>query len=258
MNAPTLLDSPLAAASDDAGATRLREIPYNYTSFSDREIVIRLLGEEAWRAAGRTARQAPDRPFGAHAVRGAGRHLGGAAQSLPAGRPAGQSEAAPGADRCPAPPPGAKSTSGAASRSGDSGDATARTARSASVETLLRAAKQAIADFSQEFRQTYDLRKRATKLLGRHTRRDNIQFDGLSRVSHVTDATDWRVEYPFVVLTPDTEDEMAGAGAGLHRTRPDHHPARRRHRLHRRRGAADAAVGGDQHRKAGQRWAQSK
>jgi hypothetical protein len=28
---------------------RLREIPYNYTSFSDREIVIRLLGPEAWR-----------------------------------------------------------------------------------------------------------------------------------------------------------------------------------------------------------------
>ena len=28
--------------------TRLREIPYNYTSFSDREIVIRFLGEEVW------------------------------------------------------------------------------------------------------------------------------------------------------------------------------------------------------------------
>ena len=28
---------------------RVREIPYNYTSFSDREIVIRLLGEQAWR-----------------------------------------------------------------------------------------------------------------------------------------------------------------------------------------------------------------
>ena len=27
---------------------RLREIPYNYTSFSDREIVLRLLGNEAW------------------------------------------------------------------------------------------------------------------------------------------------------------------------------------------------------------------
>src|SRR5512142_3283245 len=29
---------------------RLREIPYNYTSFSDREIAIRLLGEAGWRA----------------------------------------------------------------------------------------------------------------------------------------------------------------------------------------------------------------
>ena len=27
---------------------RLREIPYNYTSFSDREIVMRLLGAPAW------------------------------------------------------------------------------------------------------------------------------------------------------------------------------------------------------------------
>ena len=44
---------------------RLREIPYNYTSFSDREIVLRLLGEPAWhlvselraeRVTGRSAR----------------------------------------------------------------------------------------------------------------------------------------------------------------------------------------------------------
>ncbi|MDY0036630.1 MAG: DUF3683 domain-containing protein, partial [Zoogloea oleivorans] len=44
---------------------RLREIPYNYTSFSDREIVIRLLGPDAWetldalrseRVTGRSAR----------------------------------------------------------------------------------------------------------------------------------------------------------------------------------------------------------
>jgi FAD/FMN-containing dehydrogenase len=49
----------------------------------------------------------------------------------------------------------------------------------------------------------------AQRALGRLTAKDNIKFDGLSRVSHVTDATDWRVEYPFVVLTPDTEAEMA-------------------------------------------------
>ena len=34
--------------SDAFAQPRIREIPYNYTSFSDREIVIRLLGAEAW------------------------------------------------------------------------------------------------------------------------------------------------------------------------------------------------------------------
>jgi hypothetical protein len=32
---------------------------------------------------------------------------------------------------------------------------------------------------------------------------DNIAFDGYGPGLHVTDATDWRVEYPFVVLYPD-------------------------------------------------------
>src|SRR5690606_8208629 len=45
-NAPTKIEQLLAAA--DGGAPRLREIPYNYTSFSDREIVLRLLGAHAW------------------------------------------------------------------------------------------------------------------------------------------------------------------------------------------------------------------
>src|SRR5436309_3370106 len=41
-----------------------------------------------------------------------------------------------------------------------------------------------------------------------------LRLLGLSRVAHVTDATDWRVEYPFVVLTPDTEAEMAALVQG--------------------------------------------
>ena len=49
MNAPTTLQE-LNAFADDAkpGEARIREIPYNYTSFSDREVVIRLLGARAW------------------------------------------------------------------------------------------------------------------------------------------------------------------------------------------------------------------
>src|SRR6187431_938104 len=46
MNAPTTFEQLVAAVDGDA--PRLREIPYNYTSFSDREIAIRLLGSRSW------------------------------------------------------------------------------------------------------------------------------------------------------------------------------------------------------------------
>ncbi len=93
-------------------------------------------------------------------------------------------------------------------------DDEAQRQRSANVVKLLRAAGKAVADFGEEFKQTYDLRKRTNKVLGRYTDKHNICFDGMKRISHVTDATDWRVEYPFVVLTPDTEEEMAGLVKG--------------------------------------------
>src|SRR5205823_9527017 len=93
-------------------------------------------------------------------------------------------------------------------------DPTAASARSHAVEQLLVAARKAVDDFGNEFREMYDLRKRAKAVLGRYTDKRNIRFDGMHRTSHVTDATDWRVEYPFLVLLPDTEDEMAGLVKG--------------------------------------------
>src|SRR5213592_167104 len=49
MNAPTSLNHLLSAPGTQPHVhERIREIPYNYTSFSDREIVIRLLGEHSW------------------------------------------------------------------------------------------------------------------------------------------------------------------------------------------------------------------
>ena len=115
---------------------------------------------------------------------------------------------------------------------------------------IAAAAAQAVRRFEQQFADFAAMRKRAQRLLRKHTRADNVRFDAFSRVSHVTDATDWRVELPFVVLMPDTEAEIPASGARLHRTRPDHHSARRRHRLYRRGRAADALVRGDQHREA--------
>ncbi|MEO8170404.1 MAG: DUF3683 domain-containing protein, partial [Oxalobacteraceae bacterium] len=209
MNAPAQIQALLSDAPAGAAPSRLREIPYNYTSFSDREIVIRLLGAEAWnqldtlrgaRQTGRSARMLYE-VLGDIWVVQRNPYLQDDMLDNPKRRQAlidALNHRLTEVER-----------RRVSTDLADAGDADALR-RSASVAALLTAARQAVADFAEEFRRTYDLRRRASKELGRYTEKDNIKFDGLSRVSHVTDATDWRVEYPFVVLTPDTEDEMAG------------------------------------------------
>lgn len=202
------MNAPIAQAMLEAKVAepaRLREIPYNYTSFSDREIVIRLLGSSAWdvlnqlrqeRQTGRSARMLyevlgdmwvvqrnpylqddllhnPDR-----------RKL--LVEALQHRMAEVQKRRIPQED----------------------------THRDQLVGQLIEAANRAVREFDRMFEEAAELRQRVRKTLGKLTHKDNIKFDGLSRVSHVTDATDWRVEYPFVVLTPDTEAEMAGLVKG--------------------------------------------
>ncbi|MDO9571303.1 MAG: DUF3683 domain-containing protein, partial [Hydrogenophaga sp.] len=197
MNASTPL-SLLENATDDA--PRLREIPYNYTSFSDREIVMRLLGARAWalldelrgeRRTGRSARMLYE-VLGDIWVVQRNPYLQDDLLDNPKRRKAlvdalHHRLAEVAKRRTPQDDP----------------------ARDALVGELLTAARGAVDAFARSFEDMAALRQRATKALRKLTAHDNIKFDGLSRVSHVTDATDWRVEYPFVVLTPDTEAEMA-------------------------------------------------
>ncbi|WP_322105736.1 FAD/FMN-binding oxidoreductase [Paraburkholderia sp. J41] len=209
MNAPQVFDPHGAAASVAADIEpRLREIPYNYTSFSDREIVIRLLGEAAWdalaelraeRRTGRSARMLYEVLGDIWVVR-RNPYLQDDLLDNPKRRALlvealnhrlAEIEKRRRADL--------------SAHTDDEG-----VQRAARVETLVAAARRAVNDFAAEFEKMADLRRRANKVLGKRTAKDNIRFDGLARVSHVTDATDWRVEYPFVVLTPDTEAEIAG------------------------------------------------
>ncbi len=213
MNAPAHLHALLSDAPDGTQPSRLREIPYNYTSFSDREIVIRLLGEEAWRLLStlRSARQTGRSARMLYEVLGD--------IWVVRRNPYLQDDMLDNPKRRQALIEALHHRLGEVDKRRHSTDAEDKgdpeaLKRSASVEALLQAARKAVEDFAQEFRQMYDLRRRSGKVLGRFTAQDNIKFDGLSRVSHVTDATDWRVEYPFVVLTPDTEDEMAGLVKG--------------------------------------------
>ncbi|HEX4599257.1 MAG TPA: DUF3683 domain-containing protein [Burkholderiaceae bacterium] len=180
---------------------RLREIPYNYTSLSDREIVIRLLGSGAWdlllslrqqRRTGRSARMLFE-VLGDIWVVERNPYLQEDLLENPRRRALlvealhhrlaeidrrRQERVEPGGDE--------------------------------RVVRLLQAARAAVERFQAGFEQTQALRRRTRRLLRRHTREDNIRFDPFARVSHVTDATDWRVEYPFVVLCPDAEDEIPG------------------------------------------------
>ncbi|MDE2306188.1 MAG: FAD/FMN-binding oxidoreductase, partial [Gammaproteobacteria bacterium] len=81
-------------------------------------------------------------------------------------------------------------------------------ARDAKVAELLGLARGAVERFERHFSELAAMRRRARRLLARHTRADNLRFDAFARVSHVTDATDWRVELPFVVIAPDREEEI--------------------------------------------------
>jgi len=198
------LGEPVAARQESRTETsRLREIPYNYTSFSDREIVIRLLGAPLWalleelrgeRRTGRSARMLFE-VLGDIWVVERNPYLQDDLLDNPRRRKLlvdALHHRLNEIDR-------RRATSAAL----DAG-------RDAKVGQLLDAARAAVDRFSKWFPHTAALRKRVQRTLGRCTRRDNITFDGLQRVSHVTDATDWRVEYPFVVLHPDTEDEVRG------------------------------------------------
>jgi FAD/FMN-containing dehydrogenase/Fe-S oxidoreductase len=204
------MNAPLPAATfqpsnhegaDSSSAPRLREIPYNYTSLSDREIVLRLLGQRAWaildrlreeRRTGRSARMLYEvlgdiwvvqrNPYLEDDLLDNPKRRKLLIDALHHRLSEVEKRRTPADDR----------------------------ERDAHVGELLAAASAAVERFAKRFSETWDLRQRTRKVLGKHTAKDNIKFDGLSRVSHVTDATDWRVEYPFVVLTPDTEAEMAG------------------------------------------------
>ena len=198
MNAP-IASQFLASLPPVSQDSRLREIPYNYTSFSDREVVCRLLGEPAWallselrgeRRTGRSARMLYEVLGDIWVVRR---------------NPYLQDDLLDNPKRQRLLIEALEHRLNEVDKRRASDDLV----RDEKVASLLKSARGALATFQNEFVQTAVMRKQAHKVLGKLTHRDNIKFDGLSRVSHVTDATDWRVEYPFVVLTPDTETELA-------------------------------------------------
>lgn len=178
----------------DTTIERIREIPYNYTSYSDKEIVCRLLGEDAWhvlnalrsqRKTGRSARMLFE-VLGDMWVVVRNPYL---VDDL-LEHPKRQKELV-------------------AAMRHRLNEIRKRRDDNSEVLKLVQAAESATNRFENSFAQTKLKREQVLERLSKITAKHNIMFDGLARVTHVTDATDWRVEYPFVVVNPDHEDEIA-------------------------------------------------
>ncbi len=173
---------------------RIREIPYNYTSFSDREIVIRFLGAEAWRLieelrgtrrTGRSARMLFE-VLGDMWVVMRNPYLQEDLQQNLARRAALLQALRHRLDQFEL-----------------------RLNENQKAERLLAAARSSVDRFAEGFDRSAELRRKLNQALIGITRKDNVDFSGFARVSHATDATDWRVEIPFVVISPDREEEVA-------------------------------------------------
>ncbi|UCH53370.1 MAG: DUF3683 domain-containing protein [Pseudomonadota bacterium] len=173
---------------------RLREIPYNYTSFSDREIVMRLLGPEMWdvlhelrgqRVTGRSARMLFEvlgdiwvvnrNPFLQDDLLDNRRRRALLVEAL----------------------------------HHRLNQIVARAQNNPLALKLAARAREAVAQFEAWFPKQEELRRRVRRRLAHVTRRDNVDFSGIARVSHVTEDSDWRVEFPLVVVSPESEHEVA-------------------------------------------------
>ncbi|MDX8410455.1 MAG: DUF3683 domain-containing protein [Mariprofundaceae bacterium] len=174
---------------------QIREIPYNYTSYSDREIVLRFLGRQAWddlstlrgqRRTGRSARMLFEilgdvwvvsrNPFIRNDLLEDKKRL--------------KQFRALHEDRLSRIESGAVDNPLASKVTGQ--------------------ARAMLDEFYRWFDEEKPRRKKALKAFARVTHANNVHFDAFAKMGHATDATDWRQEYPFAVITPDDEHEIAG------------------------------------------------
>jgi len=178
----------------ESQTARIREIPYNYTSYSDREIIIRFLGEESWqiieklrssRKTGRSARMLFE-VLGDMWVIKRNPYVKDDLMNNPKRR-----ESLVNALK--------HRLHQVELRSGGNSDAL----------KLHKHCLDAISHFEDDLIDQITLRQKTRKALRKVTSKHNIDFSALARISHSTDATDWRIAMPFVVIKPTSEDQVA-------------------------------------------------
>jgi FAD/FMN-containing dehydrogenase/Fe-S oxidoreductase len=172
---------------------RFREIPYNYTSFSDKEIILKYFDEEmlnivdslrAHRVTGKSARLLSEiigdyfiidrNPYVHNDLLDNERKR----RRLRKNHEARIDIILKGANNNPL------------------------------VIKLVEKLQDVDRKFFENFENEKSLRNKTIRILKGITSEKNIHSSAFHKVAHATDASDWRVEYPFMVVYPDSVDEV--------------------------------------------------
>jgi FAD/FMN-containing dehydrogenase/Fe-S oxidoreductase len=172
---------------------RLREIPFNYTSADDRQVVTLLLGAPVWealerlrarRVTGRSARLLL-RLIGDLFILQRNPYLYQDLVDALHRRRAFFDAAGADLDIV---------------RGGSAGDT--------DVALVTDAVDGALKVLERQIGRTPGRQRRILRHLGAVVGRANVRFDPFTLVAHATDATDWRLHLPVAVITPEREEQV--------------------------------------------------
>ncbi|MCL1833323.1 MAG: DUF3683 domain-containing protein [Leptospirales bacterium] len=77
------------------------------------------------------------------------------------------------------------------------------------IPALVKKLKSVDKKFFSKFKTEKKKRKKISHALNSITSKENIHFSAYHKVAHVTDATDWRIEYPEVIVYPESAAEIS-------------------------------------------------
>lgn len=182
-----------------------REIPYNYTSADDRQVICQILGNDIWQVLENLRSQRVTGRSAQLLMRFAGdlfilRRNPFVYEDLITSR---------------------RRQKEFFTNAGNDLKAVAEAALNSDVQIVLDRCHIRLAELQAEIREIKTLRRKVKKSLSAIVGEENVSFDPFSINSHATDATDWRLCLPFAVIRPSEEGQVpkvlaAIADLGMH------------------------------------------
>ncbi|MGL1934575.1 MAG: DUF3683 domain-containing protein [Fibrobacterales bacterium] len=170
-----------------------REIPYNYTSLTDKEIILKYLDSEAWdileelrshRVTGKSAKMLFE-IIGDIFIIDRNPYISNDFSETPQKL---------------------RKIKAQHKRRLEMIEAGASNEHKESI--LIKKTRKLVRDFFKNIEGKTKQEKKILSAFSSATNKQNIKFSAFHKVAHCTDATDWRIEYPEVIIYPDSAKEL--------------------------------------------------